>query len=108
MVAEALDALGDRRAAVARELTKLHEEVLRGRLSELPAMLDAATLKGEVVVVIGGASAADAPDVDALVEEARTLVAEGTRASRRGQGRRRAARASANEIYRACSERRSN
>ena len=55
MVAEALDAFGDRPAAVARELTKLHEEVIRGQLSELPAMLDAATLKGEVVVVIGGA-----------------------------------------------------
>ena len=54
---EALDALGDRPAAVARELTKLHEEVLRGSFSALPAMLDAATLKGEVVVVIGGASA---------------------------------------------------
>ena len=80
MVAEALDALGDRPAAVARELTKLHEEVLRGRLSELPAVLDAATLKGEIVVVIGGADAAATPDVDALVEEARALVAEGTRA----------------------------
>ena len=41
MVTEALDALGDRPAAVARELTKLHEQVLRGMLSELPAMLDA-------------------------------------------------------------------
>ncbi len=80
MLVEALDALGDRPAAVARELTKLHEEVIRGRLSELPAMLDAATLKGEVVVVIGGADAAATPDADALVEEARALVAEGTRA----------------------------
>ena len=41
MVAEALDTLGDRPAVVARELTKLHEEVIRGQLSELPAMLDA-------------------------------------------------------------------
>ena len=40
-------------------------------LSELPAALGAATLKGEVVVVIGGAVGAEAPDADELVEEAR-------------------------------------
>ena len=89
MVAEALDALGDRPAAVARELTKLHEEVIRGQLSELPAMLDAATLKGEVVVVIGGAErpAPMPPTSTQLVEETRALVADGERASRRGKGR---------------------
>ncbi len=81
MVAEALDALGDRPAAVARELTKLHEEVIRGQLSELPAMLDAATLKGEVVVVIGGARGGEALGIEALRgEEAQALVADGSRA----------------------------
>ncbi|MHB8420217.1 MAG: 16S rRNA (cytidine(1402)-2'-O)-methyltransferase [Myxococcales bacterium] len=47
-------ALGDRRAAVARELTKLHEEVVRGRLSELAARFAGETL-GEVAVVVEGA-----------------------------------------------------
>ena len=99
-VVEALDAFGDRPAAVARELTKLHEEVLRGRLSELPAVLDAATLKGEIVIVIGGADAAATPDAATLVEEARALMAEGTRA--RDAAKAVAARhgASANDIYR--------
>jgi 16S rRNA (cytidine1402-2'-O)-methyltransferase len=47
---DALAELGDRRAAVARELTKLHEEFLRGRLSELAATLGGrASLKGEFV-----------------------------------------------------------
>jgi 16S rRNA (cytidine1402-2'-O)-methyltransferase len=47
--------LGDRPAAIARELTKLHEEVLRGMLSEVRADLGArASLKGEFVVVVGG------------------------------------------------------
>jgi 16S rRNA (cytidine1402-2'-O)-methyltransferase len=97
---EALDALGDRPAAVARELTKLHEEVLRGRLSELPAVLEAATLKGEVVVVIGGADAADAPDAGELVEEARALMTGGTRAREAAKEVAKRHGASANEIYR--------
>ena len=98
---EALDVLGDRPAAVARELTKLHEEVLRGRLSELPEMLDAATLKGEIVVVIGGADATAAPDAGELVEEARALMAEGTRARDAAKAVAKRHGASANEIYRA-------
>ena len=70
-------------------------------LSELPEMLDAATLKGEVVVVIGGASDADAPDIDALVDETQTLVADGERP--RDAAKLVAARhgTSANAIYRA-------
>ena len=48
---------GDRPAAVARELTKMHEEILRGSLSELAAELASRTsLKGEFCVVIGAAA----------------------------------------------------
>ncbi len=51
---DALAELGDRPAAIARELTKMHEEVLRGRLSELLEDLKSRpSLKGEFVVVIG-------------------------------------------------------
>jgi 16S rRNA (cytidine1402-2'-O)-methyltransferase len=57
-LADALAELGDRPAAVGRELTKLHEEVLRGRLSELTATLAARpALKGEFVLVIAGSAA---------------------------------------------------
>lgn len=49
--------LGDRPAAVCRELTKLYEEVLRGSLGALHAELAARpSLKGEFVVVVGKAS----------------------------------------------------
>ena len=52
----ALAELGDRPAAIARELTKMHEEVLRGRLSELLAELKSRpSLRGEFVMVIGPA-----------------------------------------------------
>ena len=48
--------LGDRPAAVARELTKLHEEVRRGRLSELAAEFAAGEPpRGEIVIVVGPA-----------------------------------------------------
>jgi 16S rRNA (cytidine1402-2'-O)-methyltransferase len=56
-LADALDALGDRPAALARELTKLHEEILRGPLSVLrDELAKRSSLKGEFVVVIGAAS----------------------------------------------------
>lgn len=61
-LADALDRLGPRPAVLARELTKLHEETLRGTLAELVAALEArGSLKGEIVLVIGGATAGVAP-----------------------------------------------
>lgn len=51
---DALEVLGDRRAALANELTKMFEGVSRGRLSELLAQLEDAELKGEYTVVIAG------------------------------------------------------
>jgi 16S rRNA (cytidine1402-2'-O)-methyltransferase len=54
--------LGNRKAAISRELTKLHEETLRGPLADLTEQLKARpTLKGEFVIVIGG-RASDEPD----------------------------------------------
>jgi 16S rRNA (cytidine1402-2'-O)-methyltransferase len=100
MLAEALDVLGDRPAAVARELTKLHEEVVRGSLAELPTALDATTLKGELVVVIGGAEPPQTPDVDQLVDETRALVAGGMRARDAARSVAKRNGASANELYR--------
>ena len=53
---DALAVLGNRPSAVAQELTKLHEEVLRGPLEEVLAILaERPSLKGEYVVVLGGA-----------------------------------------------------
>jgi 16S rRNA (cytidine1402-2'-O)-methyltransferase len=52
-------ALGDRPAAVARELTKLHEEIWRGRLGEVARHYTQP--RGEFVVVIGGRPPADRP-----------------------------------------------
>jgi 16S rRNA (cytidine1402-2'-O)-methyltransferase len=53
-LAAALDALGDREAAVCIELTKMHERVSRGYLSDLAKEYDGAKVKGEVALVNAG------------------------------------------------------
>jgi 16S rRNA (cytidine1402-2'-O)-methyltransferase len=66
--------LGERQAAVCRELTKLHEEVRRGELAELArAYADGAETRGEIVIVIEPPSADAEPsasEVDALLRRA--------------------------------------
>lgn len=49
---DCLEVLGDRQAAIARELTKLHEEITRGRLGDLYTRYAATQTKGEIVLVI--------------------------------------------------------
>jgi 16S rRNA (cytidine1402-2'-O)-methyltransferase len=53
---EIREVLGERRIAVARELTKLHEEVLRGTVSEVIEAIGPRHLKGEIVVLVEGAT----------------------------------------------------
>jgi 16S rRNA (cytidine1402-2'-O)-methyltransferase len=54
---DALEILGDRPAALANDLTKLFEEVQRGRLSELLAKMDTSEPRGEYTIVVSGTSA---------------------------------------------------
>lgn len=77
LVEDARETLGDRRAAVVRELTKVHQEVLRGRLSELAERLAEGEVRGEVVVVIEGARPSEVRDLDALGDRVEALTAEG-------------------------------
>jgi 16S rRNA (cytidine1402-2'-O)-methyltransferase len=53
---EIREVLGERRIAVARELTKLHEEVLRGTVSEVIEAIGPRHLKGEIAVLVEGAT----------------------------------------------------
>jgi len=46
--------LGDREMVLARELTKVHEEILRGRVSEIQKEIGDRRLKGEITLVISG------------------------------------------------------
>ena len=59
-VADAREVLGNRSACIAREVTKLHEEFRRGKLSELAASLVERPARGEITLLIGPEAPADA------------------------------------------------
>jgi 16S rRNA (cytidine1402-2'-O)-methyltransferase len=71
-LADAADVLGgERRGCIVRELTKVHEEILRGTLDELAAELGGReSVLGEVTVVIGGASRKVELSVEEIVASA--------------------------------------
>jgi 16S rRNA (cytidine1402-2'-O)-methyltransferase len=74
---DAAEALGaERKAVVCRELTKTHEEVVRGTLGELAEWASDGVL-GEVTVVLSGAT--PSADLDTLVAEVQELVDDGAR-----------------------------
>jgi 16S rRNA (cytidine1402-2'-O)-methyltransferase len=101
LLRDVLEEVGDRRVAVARELTKLHEEVVRGRASEVLAAIAGTEPKGEVVVVIGGGAAGNEVTRADLVEEARRLVNDGMRKREAASSVAKRHDASANAIYEA-------
>jgi 16S rRNA (cytidine1402-2'-O)-methyltransferase len=71
-LAEAAEILGDRRACMVRELTKVHEEILRGTLAELAAEIArrGGTVLGEVTLVVGGAQKTVEMSVEDIVRAA--------------------------------------
>lgn len=70
---------GDRRMVLARELTKLHEEILRGRISEVIAEVSQREIRGEVTLIIEGSSDVNPPSEEALRDEIAKLAGEGMR-----------------------------
>ena len=79
-LAAAVEVLGpERAAAVCRELTKTHEEVLRGPLSELAEWAEEGPVRGEITVVLAGAAPSAAPSVESLVGAVEERVADGER-----------------------------
>lgn len=69
----------ERQAVVCRELTKIHEEYLRGTLAELHAYLAETPVKGECCLMVAGATeeAPPAEIVGTVIEQVDALVAEG-------------------------------
>lgn len=90
----------ERPVAVCRELTKLHEEVVRGSAAELAARYGDEDPRGEIVLVIGGAPDREGPD-PAAIEAVRTLVEGGARAKTAAKVVSDLTGAPANALYRA-------
>ncbi len=72
-----LDILGDRHIALCRELTKKHEEIIRGTISEVLEIVD--ELKGEMVVVVEGAKEVEEEVVfdQSIKEHVEEYIAQG-------------------------------
>lgn len=79
-LADLRSVFGDRQAIVARELTKLHEEIAPGLLSELETHFAAAEVRGEIVIVVGAGDVV-AGDID-IEAVARRLLADGLKPSK--------------------------
>lgn len=83
MLSDMYDALGDRRIAIVRELTKLHEEIIRTTLSQAAEKYSAnggETPRGEFVIIVEGAASCCADDhytPEEAAEMARSLIAGG-------------------------------
>jgi 16S rRNA (cytidine1402-2'-O)-methyltransferase len=76
-LADALELLGDRELVVGRELTKVHEEFIRGRVSEAIQSLDPSRHRGEFVVLIRGAVEEPADSLLPIAERVAQLEESG-------------------------------
>jgi len=91
-IGELLEIFGDRRVVITRELTKIHEQVLRGTLSEILIQLEKGPLKGEFTIIVHGSSAEPHEQIVSTVEYLKDLMAQ------RGLTKKEAIAAAADEL----------
>jgi 16S rRNA (cytidine1402-2'-O)-methyltransferase len=96
---DALEALGNRPAAVARELTKLHEEIARGSLRELVQRFGAgSTTRGEMVLVISGPGIDEEPTTEETAPASLRLIERVSELEREGVDAKAALKKAAREL----------
>jgi 16S rRNA (cytidine1402-2'-O)-methyltransferase len=78
-LADMLELFGDRELVLGREVTKLYEEFLRGRISEAMAAIDRKEPRGEITLVVGGSEGEKGPLEDAIRTEIQGLLRKGLR-----------------------------
>jgi 16S rRNA (cytidine1402-2'-O)-methyltransferase len=96
-LADALEVLGNRPAAVARELTKIHEEIARGSLRELVQRFGDGA-RGEMVLLISGAKVDEAPATGETETASRRLIERVSELERQGLDARAALKKAAREV----------
>lgn len=86
-LADLYAALGDRKATLCRELTKIHETFYYGTLGSLKALAEERELKGEMVLVIAGKPAEDQniPEEEVIKAELADLMSQGVKAKTAAQ-----------------------
>ena len=97
---DALEVLGNRPAAVARELTKIHEEIARGSLRELIQRFSTGSLaaRGEIVLVISGAAVDEASTTGETEPASRRLIERVSELEREGLEAKAALKKAAREL----------
>jgi 16S rRNA (cytidine1402-2'-O)-methyltransferase len=79
MLKDSLEILGEREIVIAREVTKIHEEFVRGTISTALEYLKKRPVKGEITVLLGlpapGDSTANAPQPASIISEVQALMA---------------------------------
>lgn len=91
------EVLGNRRVSIARELTKKHEEIIRGNLMDI---IDSQiTLKGEFVIVVEGFTQEQETDFDSLMEMIQETIEQGLTPSRAISHVAKQQNVSKNELY---------
>ena len=100
-LSDLLEVLGDRRISLCREITKLHEEVQRGRISELAAYYEEKEPRGEYVLVVEGAAEATEQEMtlQQAAELARELISGGMKPSEASREAAKKSGYSKSEIY---------
>ncbi len=76
-MADFAEIMGDRKIVIIKELTKFHEEVLRGTVSDVRERLEQSTIAGEYVIVLQGRPETETLNMDDALAEVRELMRKG-------------------------------
>ena len=78
-LADMAEVFGNRDLAIGREISKVHEEFLRGAMRELIAKLEQQNVRGEITLIVQGATSGALVEEDQLISEVRQLADDGMR-----------------------------